>query len=242
VTHDELRDELGALGREAAWPPTPDLAAAVAGRLEPRPRRASWRPLRPAVVLPVLLALVLAAVALVPPARTAVLDVLGLAAHERIVPVERPPQAPRRAPALGRRVSLAQARAAVGFPVRVPAALGAPPEVRLSRGVPGGAVTLVYGSRFALTEFRGGATPYAQKSVGPRTRIVATEVAGRRAIFLTGAPRRWVALDRDGRPVEATARLVDANVLLLDAGGVGFRLETRAGLARARAVLRSLGI
>jgi hypothetical protein len=241
-----IDDDLRALRDEIAWPATPDLAAAVAARLaaEPRRRAAPWV-LRPAIILPLLVVLLLGAVAAVPPARTAVLDVLGLAARERVVRVERPPAAPpgaMRGPHLGRRVTLARARAAVDFPVRVPALLGPPPEVRLSRRLPGGAVTLLYGTRYALTEFRGGATPFALKSVGPGTRAIDARVGGHRAIFLTGAPFAWVALDRNGRPVESTARLVGANVLLFDAGGLGFRLETTAGLARALAVARSLDV
>ena len=113
-------DDLRALRDEIAWPATPDLSGAVAARLAAEPRRcaAPWV-LRPAIVLPLLVVLLLGAVAAVPPARTAVLDVLGLAARERIVRVERPPAAPPgaiREPHLGRRVTLARARAAVDFP------------------------------------------------------------------------------------------------------------------------------
>jgi len=266
VTHDELRDELRALGGEVAWPPTPDLAGAVAARIArdgvpaprrrswapalrrrdgvPAPRRRSWAPaLRPAVVLALLLVLVIAGIAIVPPARTAVLDLLGLAAREQVVRVPRLPAATpslRRGPDLGRRVTLARARAAVSFPVRVPTALGPPPEVRLSRQLAGGAVTLLYGNRHALTMFRGQGEPFARKLVGPRTRVVESTVAGHPALFLTGAPLQWIALDRSGIPVQSTARLVDANVLLFDAGGVGYRLETSAGLPGALAIARSL--
>jgi hypothetical protein len=252
MTPDELRDELRALGREAAWPPTPDLAGAVAARIDarapraPRAPRRGWAPvarLRLAVVVAIVLAVLLAGVAVVPPARTAVLDFLGLAAREQVVRVPRlPAPAPslQRAPDLGRRVTLARARAAVSFPVRVPALLGRPPEVRLRPQPAGGAVTLLYGNRHALTMFNGRTLRFARKSVGPRTRVIDTSVAGRPALFITGAPFRWVALDRAGVPVEATARLVDANVLLFDAGGVGYRLETGARLPEALAIARSL--
>ena len=248
MTDDELRDELRALGGEVAWPPTPDLAAAIAARIArdgvPVARRRSWAPtLRPAIVLPLLLALVIAGIAIVPSARTAVLDLLGLAAREQVVRVPRLPAATpglRSGPDVGRRVTLAQARAAVSFGVRVPTALGPPPEVRLSRQLAGGAVTLLYGDRHALTMFRGQGEPFARKLVGPRTRVVETTVAGHPALFLTGAPLEWIALDRSGVPVQSTARLVDANVLLFDAGGVGYRLETGAGLPGALAIARSL--
>jgi hypothetical protein len=238
----DLRDELRALGGEIAWPPTPDLAAAIAPRLEARPAPRRRLVPRPALVVSVVLALLLAAVAAIPPARSAVLDLLGLAARERVVRVEHVPPAPRAlqpGPANGRRTTLAAARAAVDFPLRLPAVLGAPTEVRVSRDL-GGAVTLLYGTRDALTQYRGSGVPIAQKLVGPRTRVVSTEVDRRPALFLTGAPIRWMALDRHGTPVESTARLVDANVLLFDVGAVGYRLETSGGLGRALAIARSL--
>ena len=238
----DLRDELRALGRERDWPPTPDVAAAVAPRLAPRrQRRPAWRP---ALALPALLAVLVAGVAVVPPARTAVLEVLGLAGGEQVVRVPTTPTAPAAptlAPGAGRVLSLAQARAAVAFPVRVPRALGPPPEVRLDRSLAGGAVSLVYGERAVLTAFRGRTLPFARKMVGPKTRVVAATVGGRRALFLTGAPVQWIALDEHGRPQPRTARLVNANVLLFDHGGVGYRLETGAGLRRALQIARSLG-
>ena len=234
----DLHDELRALGRERDWPATPDVATAIAPRLAPRRRaRPAWRP---ALALPVALAVLVGGVAIVPPARTAVLEFLGLAGGEQVIRVPTTPTAPTQAPSRGRALSLAQARAAVAFPVRVPRALGAPPEVRLDRSLAGGAVSLIYGERAVLTAFRGRTLPFARKMVGPRTRVVAATVAGRRALFLTGAPVQWIALDEHGHPQPRTARLVNANVLLFDRGGVGYRLETGAGLKRALQIARSL--
>ena len=198
----DLHDELRALGRDARWPPTPDVATAVAPRLAPRRRRRpAWRP---ALALPAVLAVVVAGVAIVPPARTAVLDVLGLAGGEQVVRVPSTPTAPPTlAPGRGRALSLAQARAAVAFPVRVPRALGPPPEVRLDRSLAGGAVSLIYGQRAVLTAFRGRTLPFARKMVGPKTRVVAATVGGRPALFLTGAPVQWIALDEHGNAAAA---------------------------------------
>ena len=234
-----LPDELRALGREQDWPATPDVASAVAPRLRPR-RAPAWRP---ALVVPALVAVLVAGVAVVPPARTAVLDVLGLAGGTEVVRVPTTPRPPPHRPTaavVGRRVTLAQAQAAVRFRIRIPRALGAPAQVRLARDVPGGAVSLGYGERAVLTMFAGRTLPYARKIVGPRTKVVRTTVAGRPALFLSGAPSQWIALGRDGLPVPASARLIDANVLLFDAGGVGYRLETRAGLHRSLLIARSL--
>ena len=72
-----LERELAALSDAVEWPDVPDLAPAVAGRLGDAPRRPGLarRPL--AIAVAVVLAAVLAVLA-VPPARTAILDWLGI--------------------------------------------------------------------------------------------------------------------------------------------------------------------
>ena len=92
-----------------------------------------------------------------------------------------------------------------------------------------------------LTAFRGRSLPFATKFVGPKTKVVRTRVAGRPAIFLSGAPTQWIALDEHGNPIARTGRLVNANVLLFETGGVAYRLETASGLRGALAIARSLG-
>lgn len=52
---------------------------------------------------------------------------------------------------------------------------------------------------------------------------------------------QWVALDEHGRPIARTGRLVNANVLLFEGGGVACRLETAAGLAAALRIAQSVG-
>jgi hypothetical protein len=241
----DLEPELRAVGRAVEWPATPDLAATVAARLDAegeQPRR-WWHPvarLRPAVAVPAMVAVVVAATAAVPPARSAILRLLGIEAGERIVRIERPPVAPRRAPAFGERMSLEEARRRVPFPVLVPVALGPPADVRYSPRVPGGEVSLVYGARHVLTAFEGATIPYAEKLLGPHTALRHVDVAGAGGIFIAGGAFRYVALDRRGRVVEGSARLVDANVLLWERGRVAYRLETRAGLRGALRIARSL--
>jgi hypothetical protein len=71
--------------------------------------------------------------------------------------------------------------------------------------------------------------------------VIHTRGAGRPAIFLTGAPTQWIALDEHGNPIARTGRLVNANVLLFESGGVAYRLETASNLAGALRIARSLG-
>ncbi len=139
-----------------AWPPTPNLAAAVEARLVgaigasgpaeaagPAGAGAAWSRL-PRIWRPVLVALLVLAVALggamaVEPARSALLDWLGFGA----VRIERraPEVAPGRLGAglgLGEPVTLERARRAAGFRVAVPAVLGEPAAVFFARDAQGG--------------------------------------------------------------------------------------------------------
>ncbi len=157
--------------------------------------------------------------------------------------MRRVPPAPRRASsadAPGAPTTLAAARVRVAFAVRLPRALGAPDEVRVWDGVPGGAVVLAYGRTSALWAFEGSAARYVAKLAGPGSVVRPTHVGAARATWLTGAPRGFVVVDRDGRVVPGTAAVVDANVLGWRRGRVAYRLETRARLARALAVARSV--
>src|SRR5204863_3560687 len=139
-----LETRLVALAADAEFPPTPDLAAAVRARLgeAPAPAATGWFRRRRALAVAVACALVVpaAAVAAVPAARHAVLDWLGLrSVRVRTVPALPPaPPGPGSRPSgrpgadLGRRATLARARAQLPFSVRVPRALGSPPRVFLA--------------------------------------------------------------------------------------------------------------
>lgn len=233
-----LEDRLAMLAADVEWPATPDLAARVRPSLttQRRPRR-SWR--RWFAGLGVL---VLGGLA-VSPARSGLLDALGVSEGERIERVEKLPPLPRELPpsfAPGARTTLASVRDAVDFPVRVPRRLGTPSEVRISDLVPGGIVSLVYGDRAVLSQFRGGGMPYIGKMAGPGTDIRAVAVDGAQGAFITGAPTYVFLQGSDGEVVRTTAALTDANVLVWFDGDMAYRLETRAGREEALRIARSL--
>jgi hypothetical protein len=236
-----LEDDLRALRHELSWPATPELAGPLPA--QGAPRRA-WRARRARLRVALAAALLLAlAIASVPPARSAVLALVGLqgGAHARRVHTL-PPAPPRgdRGRAPGTRTTLAAARARVAFPVRVPAVLGAPAAVHLWNGVPGGAVVLSYGDRGALWAFEGDAARWVRKLVTAQTAIRDTRVGASRASWVTGAPHEFLVEGRDGMVVQGSAAIVDANVLLWRSGRVSYRLETRRPLAWALAVAKSL--
>ena len=123
----------------------------------PAPRR-RWRPHGALALAAAVLLVVIVATALVPPARSAVLKVLGLTGSARIVQAPRAPDVSRGPLDLGRPIALADARRRAPY-LRLPAALGAPVQVRWSDQLAGGAVTLRWAGGDALTEFQGRGLP-----------------------------------------------------------------------------------
>jgi hypothetical protein len=240
---EPLERELEFLAGAVRWPRTPDLAAAVAARVaaERRPAPPPWarRPALAWALAAVLAALV--AIAAIAPARGAVLRLLGLTKSERIVRIERPPPpAPEGEIDLGATVLLETARALAGFPIRQPTVLGRPTRVQFSAAAPGGVVTLRYGARTALTEFRGGSVPYIEKTVGPSTGVEQVFVNGAFGYYLAGGSHLVVVRDDAGHVREAFRTIPGAHIVVWDEDGVSYRLETRASRREALPIARSL--
>src|SRR4051812_9273889 len=244
---ERLELELRALGRELALPPAPDVAPRVTALLRAEgPPGGRPRPRRPLAIALAVLAVALAAALAVPPVRGALLDLFGIGG----VTVERveqlPPVRPGAGLALGRRVSLAEARRQVGFDVLAPPAdaWGAPDGVFVARRFPGGVVSLLYGTeqrpRLLVTAFRGTASPdLVKKMVGGKTRISFVRVRGSDGVFLSGAPHAVLFRDSEGVVREDRFRLA-RDVLLWTRGGVTYRIEGAFDLDRALAIALSL--
>jgi hypothetical protein len=224
-----LRD----LGRSIEFPPTPDLASAVQSRLG---ERRSWR--RPVAVVLAVLVVALGAVLAVPPARTALLDWLGLGGV-RIVRVEELPPVPAVGDLdLGRQVTLADARRRAPW-ILVPD--DAPDGVYFSTAIPGGRVSLLWGTptsvRLLLTEFRAQQT-FISKLIEPETTVVRVDV-GDQGAWLEDS-HVFAFRDRNGVFREETARLA-GKTLLWRQGDVTLRLEGDLSKAEALRIARSAG-
>ena len=231
----ELERELRALRVE--WPETPDLAGAVVARLpERRPRRGLWLEW-PAWQVAVALGAVLVAVVMaVPPARSAVLDLLGFGSVriERAEP--RPPEFGSEL-ALGEAVTLETARRRADFPVLVPEAVGPPDAVYFGAQPP--RVDLVYRPREGLprlliSEFRAVATPMIEKTLGEATRIERLTVGDDPAFFITGADHGFAYVLPSGDANFETQRLAGPTLLVERSDGVLLRVEGE--LTREQAV------
>jgi len=217
------------------WPEAPDVAPRVRAQLEARPRRRIW----PRVAIPVA---VLALVAAVPPARSTVLDWLGIDG----VKIERVPEAPTPAPTttpldLGERVPLPS-------DALVPDDLGKPDEVYRD----GEFLTLLYRPRDGLpeaeasgagalvTQFPGQPRDeLIRKLAGPDTTIEAVEVDGEPGYWLGGAAHGLIYLHPSGDIREAPMRLAGPT-LVWRHGDLTLRLEADVSKSRALAIARSV--
>jgi len=213
-------DRLRAL--ELDWPPEPDVAPRVRARLEARPRRRHW----PRVAVPLA---VLVLVAAVPPARSTVLDWLGIGGEK----IERVPEAPSPSPApldLGSRIPLPR-------DALVPAALGRPDAVFEA----GDIITLRYRTPDALLAQFPGRTraTYVRKFAGPGTRIERVAVNGEPGFWIAGALHSLLYEDPTGRIRELPERLA-GNTLVWRHGDRTLRLEADVTKSRALAIARSI--
>jgi hypothetical protein len=230
----ELEARLRALAADVQWPETPDLRAAVLRA--PAPRRRSRR----------LLALVVAALVLVPAAgavalpgaRDDVLEFLGL----RDVKVQRqqapPPNArPELEDDLGRVVSMAEARRVAGFAPLVPAVLGRPDRVRVTAQ----RISLVYDDpRIFLTEVRGGIDGgYLQKLLYGNTQVRRVRVSGHVGAFISGGEHGYLYVTPGGNVVEDRP-LLAGPTLIWEQEGLVLRLEGRFGRKKALQMAESI--
>jgi hypothetical protein len=242
----DLEQRLLALGAALEVPAAPDLVAGLPARLGERPPsrhtgRPAGRGRTLALAFAGLLALAGAAMA-VPSSRHAVLRVLGLRGVriervQRLPPAGRPPRrSGKSSPGLGTRIPFASARRAAGFTALLPAH---PVPAYLAHDVPGGRISLVIGRVF-VTEFRGTGVPFAQKILGPNTRLTHVRVAHGPGAFLSGAPHEVLFATSTGSLESARVRLA-GDVLIWQRGPVTLRMEGVHSLRQALALASSLG-
>lgn len=253
--HAALERDLRALGADpATFPPTPDIAAAVADTVRmrgvrPRRRLLGWTPVaHPALAIALVVVVVLGALAAVEPVRSAVLDVLGLrgARIERREPVIARGGAGRKLD-LGTRVGLGEARRRAGFTVVAPTRPGPPDEVWFDVvGSRAPQVAFVWGkpvpghpgSGLLLAELRAGVKPIIEKAAGPRTTIEPVTIDGEPGSWLGGAPHGFAYIGPSGADAD-TIRLAGP-ALLWEHDGLLLRLEGAHSKSEALATARSV--
>jgi hypothetical protein len=257
----ELERALVRLGRDLAFPETPDVAAAVGDRLEraaPARRRAPSR--RALVVAFVALVVAVGAAMAVPSARTAILEFFGLRGAtvtrvDTLPPVETRPEAPDPVTELelGSPVPVVDGSVRVKWPyLVVPDALGPPDAAYYSSVLRDGKVSLVYepgagvprsrytGVGILVTEFRGAFAPgYVDKLAESGTTIERLRVGRHPAVWLEGGPHFVAFRTPGGNFGEEVARLA-GNTLLVQHGRLLVRIEGELEQERAVEIARSL--
>ena len=252
---NELETRLSALGRDLAFPDTPDFSVSVPRALEESERRQRvpfWRTLA-----------IAAALVLVPAAAVFAFSDAGARPPGRVPRAARGQDRARRGaagraaaghPARARRAgaSVEEAEEHVGFIVQVPEALGEPGAIYVRRvgGVP--EVNMVWppgpglprtsqtGVGALLTQLRGDIEPgMLGKAVTDQSQVRMIAVAGQPGYLISGSPHAFY-YDPPGVGdfAEATLRLA-GDTLLWQRGAILLRLEADAGLAEMLRIAES---
>lgn len=245
----ELERRLERLAAAVEVPSTPDLATRVTAALSADAWRRRWWPAwagAGVVAATLLVALVVA------PVRSAIADWLGIGGVAVDLSTEPLPDPGPVDIDLGRSVSLDTARAAVEFPLLVPAALGQPDEVRLAEAPTGALVYLVYAASDELpaapgtgvgalvTQFRASlAGGTITKVVPPDGSVDEVEVRGVPGLWISGEMHLIGYLLPDRSVIDDSIRLA-ANTLLWEEGGITYRLESALELEETLEVAESM--
>lgn len=262
-----LEDALRAIGHRVEYPPVPDLWPAIEHQLqvEPladrprlRPRELSWPAFSRVMVTAVLIVLVMVgALVLIPGLRQAVAERFGLTGVTLQFWEEAPnvPVSPvGGALGLGQPVSLAEAVDAADFPLQAPSSLelGSPMEILVTYGQSNRMVSLVYpasdrlpASRYSgvgalLTQFRGTTERgLIDKGMLVDSAVTTTTVNGELAFWIDGAAHYFMYIDPAG-DVQAVDYRLAGKVLLWEADGITYRLESELTREAALAIAESL--
>ena len=240
---DELETTLRDAREHFPFQRTPPVVGRALPHFGERPRRGA-RPLLAVVVAAV--AIGSGALAVSPAARSEVrtwLDAIPGVDVEQVATLP-PFREDAARPYVGEPVSLETARDAVAWPLRLPEieGLGKPAAIFLRNDVPGGIVTLRYGSepRALLSQWRGSIGDASYQLVSGRSRVEDVSVGGRDAVWLEGEVQAtYTFVGADGK-LHREALPVTGNVLLWETDGIAYRLETAASEGTALAVAESL--
>ena len=237
---DDLEAALRSLGARLDVPDPPEVTDAVLSRLDQKP--APWRPAHRLVAAAVAALVALATAMVVSPAvRAAVYDLLrigGVEIHEnQPAPVTPPPSVDPPLPG-ERDVSLAQAREAAEFGLKLPGGLGEPVDVRLVDGAR--VVSMAFGTvhgTVRVDQFDGGLDPMFTKFT-TSTDVHHVTVSGGPAVWVDH-PHPVLYTDRDGTLREESARLA-GSTLIWESDGITYRVEGDLTEHQAIAIAESL--
>lgn len=235
----ELELRLQSLGREIAFPETPDLAPVVARRIDRPPARRFWSR-RALVVALAALVVAVGAVLAVPPARSAILDFFHIGSAEIRI-VDELPEVERVTLDLGEPSSLGAARKLVPDLLQPHLeGLDLPDAVYVQDFQPGTPVTFAWGDaehpRLMLTQVRG--RFYFEKLVHSQSGFVLTKVNGENAGWIEGGEH--VLYYESGRAGGTLPGRLAGNTLVWSRGPVTLRLEGQLSREDAERIARTV--
>ena len=231
----ELELVLTNLGRELDYPETPDLSGAVRRRLADGRRPLAWR--RPLVIALAALLVAVAAAMAVPPARSQILDWLGIGSVTvRYVDELPETEKTREDLQLGTRVDLDEAREQSAFPIRVPTLEGLErPTVYRGNA---GQLSFLYGSeddpRLLIMQIVGAGA--LEKLLQEGTTVEPVRVGRAEGAWLEGGEH--VLFFPSVGP--ESQRLVGNTLLLERTDGVTVRIEADISKEEALRIYRSM--
>ena len=252
MTHrNHLETALSKLAASVDWPDaSPHLPTRVTARIE-AVQAQRWQPVwRRLVIALSIVSIVVGVLVFSPSARQAVANLFSTAGI-RIDFTTDPPPATGAELDLGERINLADIAQQLDFVLRHPAGEepGQPSEVYLTRD---GQVNMVWegsqtlpvagdtGVALLLTQSNAGNGPsFAYKTISPNTEVQIVMVEGVPGLWIEGAPHTITLLDSEANPVDVSTRLA-ANVLLWEANGINYRLETPGDLPSVLGFVDSL--
>lgn len=237
----QLETTLSELAASVDWPDgSPYLPTRVIARIE-AVQAQRWLPVwrRLSIALSIVLVIV-GVLVFSPSARQAVANLFSTAGI-RVDFATDPPPATAAELDLGVRINLADLAQQLDFTLRQPAGEkpGPPSGVYLTRD---GQVNMVWegnqtlstagdaGVALLLTQSNAGNGPaFAYKTISPNTEVQIVMVEGVPGLWIEGAPHTITLLDTEANAIAVSTRLA-ANVLLWEAEGINYRLETRGNL------------
>jgi len=246
-----LESALLNLAASVDWPDaSPHLPTRVTARIEAVQAR-RWLPVWRRLVIALSIVLVIVGVLVFSPsARQAVANLFSTAGI-RIDFTTDPPPATGAELDLGERINLADIAQQLDFVLRQPAGEepGQPSEVYLTGD---GQVNMVWegsqtlpaagdtGVALLLTQSKADSGPsFAYKTISPNTEVQIVMVEGVPGLWIEGVPHTITLLDTEANPIAVSTRLA-ANVLLWEANGINYRLETPGDLPSVLVIVESL--
>ena len=259
----ELEGVLRGLDAQAMFPPTPDFAAQVGDRLREErggdtPAPDNVLPLRQRLAVAAAIAILIAgAIALaIPASRETIAGWFGLRSVNVVQVTATPdlPITPIRLD-LGQEMPLDRAQLRVDYDILVPSLqwLGQPDETYYDEWPPGGQVALVYEGRGAelpdsnatgvgllFTQFEASLNDGAfTKGIPAGTTVEQVSVGGGNGLWIEGDLHLFFYTDREGNMNDERIRLA-GNVLVWEAGGIAYRLESSLPRDRVFQIAESL--